>query len=83
MQEPRSSVVPWLFADSFNLHLDVENKGELIVEIIKQLGDVFGICLIGQLISSCPPVAVPASVTCFSLRQPLRLLYRFIIRSKS
>jgi holin-like protein len=32
------------------------------VEIIKQFGIVFGICLIGQLISSCLPVAVPASV---------------------
>ena len=32
------------------------------MEIIKQLGIVFGICLIGQLISSCLPVAVPSSV---------------------
>lgn len=32
------------------------------MEIIKQFGIVFGICLIGQLISSCLPVTVPASV---------------------
>jgi holin-like protein len=32
------------------------------VEIIKQLGIVFSICLIGQLISSCLPFAVPSSV---------------------
>lgn len=32
------------------------------MEIIIQIGIVFGICLVGQLISSCLPVAVPASV---------------------
>lgn len=32
------------------------------MEIIVQTGIVFGVCLIGQLISSCLPVAIPSSV---------------------
>lgn len=32
------------------------------MEIIKQLGIVFGVCLIGQFLSSCLPIAVPSSV---------------------
>ena len=32
------------------------------MEIIVQIGIVFGVCLVGQFISCCLPVAVPASV---------------------
>lgn len=32
------------------------------MEIIVQIGIIFGVCLTGQLISSCLPFAVPASV---------------------
>ena len=49
------------------------------MEIIVQIGIVFGVCLVGQLISSCLPVAVPASVIgmlllllllCFEILKP-------------
>ena len=32
------------------------------MEIIEQIGLVFGVCLVGQFISSCLPFAVPSSV---------------------
>ncbi len=50
-----------------------------MMEIIVQIGIVFGVCLVGQLISSYLPVAVPASVIgmlllllllCFQILKP-------------
>ncbi len=49
------------------------------MEIIIQIGIVFGVCLVGQLISACLPVTVPASVIgmillllllCFQILKP-------------